>query len=100
MVGHEKIRLAEELADRPSAAIIIHRRIPLVSMKVFGAIAPIFRKDIGVWIHGFYFKADFGPKFLIKLNFVVTKKNMRLWVATVFIFNRLPNGTMSISAED
>ena len=77
LVKHEKIRFAEELADRSSASVIVHRRIPLVAAKMFGTIAPIFRKDICIWINGFYCGADFGPEFLIELGFIITEKNIR-----------------------
>ena len=77
LIGHEKIRLTEKLADCSSAAVIVHRRIPLVAPKMFGTIAPIFSKDISVWVNGFYFRADFGPKFGIKLDFVIAKENIR-----------------------
>ena len=68
LVGHEKIRLTQELTNDTATAKIIHGRIPLAALHIVGAVAPVFRQNIGLIVFRLDACGNFRPQFVGQLN--------------------------------
>ena len=77
MLLHKQILLSQELTDDTAAAEIVHRRIPLVALKVPGTVAPILRQNISLGIYLLDAAANFRPQLMGKLDFILSGKGIR-----------------------